>query len=691
MLDRLRAPRLTALFVLVLGCGKAGETSGPTTGKGPTGLPSVPGTPDTSVKTALPPVPRLAAVSAVAVGDSVSLSVEPVAGARDYRVYVLPSDGDISATGDGLVTVRNAVYRCAGDRQSPRVSGDATPVRQSEAITTIVEETVEGYKRTLPEATLGYVYVTPGDGRVPVYALGDPNPKADNSCFHQRWSASRVKRYLTSEQERTKLLALRWRDDGIAFYVPAAGSEGSKPVYTTGTDTVLYFVDGPEAGERAGASSAFSVLAQEGPVDAVPLMRVFYQNGCGNSHDELAAGLPRFERARFQGDALPMFDLHWSGITGDTTLVVEALDQGCPYPGMLASVSREAANEEGIDYPAFLTLEDARAASATGEVFINGQHDAKNKPRPIARSFVKVSPGPKPAMDWFAGFGPEESLPDFNTGAWDEPCESPANPQCLREYRQKSEFADITFGSTTPNRSSLGPVLGQLWVTYADVGADVGGKFRLTPNVRGQMSATSYLHVTMEVDDFSTARRYPQIIVSDAAPPVQWRLPGSNTIILQTFPDEGTANWPFVHQLQICDHRAWEVNDQCPSAGLYRLMENDTVVGLAPIPEVAEHTGVDRSTRLDAFLSTKRAYLFVDDLPYGCLDLPAKGVPSGQVTVTFGDVIYHSGVDEVFAFHRAHQQVVARRHFDNLGFKSGVTAPTWDDGRFPCFPPSAIK
>jgi hypothetical protein len=58
--------------------------------------------------------------------------------------------------------------------------------------------------------------------------------------------------------------------------------------------------------------------------------------------------------------------------------------------------------------------------------------------------------------------------------------------------------------------------------------------------------------------------------------------------------------------------------------------------------------------------------------------------------VTFGDVIYHSGADSVFAFHRAHQQQFAKRHFDNLGFKSGVEAPMWDEGRFPCFPPSSI-
>lgn len=699
MLKRIGKRHLITFVVLAAGCGKAGGKPGSSPGNpspeggGSTGLPSVPGQPDTSVKTALPAVPSLLAVKAAAVGDSVNLSVEPVAGAKDYRVYVLPADSDVSSTSDGHVTVKNATYRCAGNRQSPRVSTDATPLQQSEAINTVVEETVEGYKRTLPEATLGYVFVTPGDGRVPVYALGDPGPTADNNCFFQRWSASRVKKYVTSEADRTKLLGQRWRDDGVAFYALADGAPGIKPIYTSTADdsSVLIFADGAEATQRGNGTPIFNVLADAGPDDAVPLMRVFYKNGCGNSHDELAPGEPRFERARTQGDTLPLFDLHWSGITAETTLVVEALDQGCPYAGTLATLSRPAANEDAIDYPKFLTLDDARAASPTGEVFINGENDATNKPRPIARSFVKVSPGPKPVMDWFAGFGADENVPDFNGGAWDVPCENPANPNCLREYRQKNALADIAFASVTPNRTTIGVELGELWVTYADVGADVGAKFRLTPNVTGQMSATSYLHVTMEVDDFSSTRRYPQFIVSDATPPVQWKLPNSNTIIVQTFPDEGSPNWPVVQQVQICDHRAWDVNNQCPSAGLYRMKENDKVVGLLPNPEVAEHTGVDRSTRLDGFLSTQHVYLFVDDLPYGCLDLPAGGVPTGPVTVTFGDVLYHSFADAVFSFHEKYQKEIARRHFDNLGFKSGVPAPQWDANRFPCSPASSIK
>jgi hypothetical protein len=673
------------------GSGTGGSRGG-SGGTGPTGLPTVPGDPDTSVTTTLPPLPRLPAVRATATGDAVKISVEPVDGAVDYRVYVLPADADVMPRSDGHLTVRNAIYRCAGTRESPTLVQDNMELNQSESVKTLVEAEVDGYRRTLADATLGHVYVTPGEGRVPVYAMGRPDGDADNSCFHQRWNETRAKEYVVSETDRRAKLAARWRDDGIVFYVPASGTAGSKPVYGAGMNPRLYWVDGPEASSRNGGEVAFNVLAEAALPDTVPLMRVHYSIGCSyGSHDELVAGKPRFERARFQGDEQSLFDLHYSGIKPDTTLVVEALADGCPFKGVIAPMTLPASTDDGVDYPAYSTVADAQAAAATGEVFINGHYDAMNDPRPIARSFVKISPGPKPDMDWFAGFGPDETIPDFNSLNFNAPCENPLNPGCVQEERAITEWGDIHFTGNTFNRNGLAPMMGELWVTFADWMADVGGKVRITPNARGTMSSSSFLHVTMQVDAYTTARRYPQIIISDGEVPVQSNLTTSNSIIVQTFADAYTPNWPYAFQLEVCDHRNWEVNDQCPATDLYRITSADgTVTGLGAGPEVGERTGADRSTSMDVFLSTQRAYLFLDNEPYGCVDLPDSGVPSGQVTVTFGDVIYHSGVDSVFAFHKNHQQQFAKRHFDNLGFKSGVGAPMWDEGRFPCFPASSI-
>jgi hypothetical protein len=142
-----------------------------------------------------------------------------------------------------------------------------------------------------------------------------------------------------------------------------------------------------------------------------------------------------------------------------------------------------------------------------------------------------------------------------------------------------------------------------------------------------------------------------------------------------------------VYQVEVCDHKFWDVNQQCPSFDMYHIVDpNDSTknIGLFPNDEVAEHTGMDRATRMDVYTSTKRIYTFLDDKPFGCADLPSAGVPSGPVTVAFGNVLYHSGVDKLFTYTKTYMQTETRNHFDNMGFKNGVAAPDWDENRFPC-------
>jgi hypothetical protein len=251
-------------------------------------------------------------------------------------------------------------------------------------------------------------------------------------------------------------------------------------------------------------------------------------------------------------------------------------------------------------------------------------------------------------------------------------------------------FIDV---ESDPKSSSplfaYGPVMGELWVSYADVGADTNGKYRLTAKQKANMDPSTFLHVTMEVDGYSTARRYPQILISDQDAPVQYNLPQGHTIIVQPR-GEGSQwyYWPVDLNLQICNMRTWDVNEQCPQYDLYHITKDGgTVVRLAPNDEVGEHASADHRILFDVFTSTRRTYLFLDGQPYACADLPSVGVPNGPVTVTWGDALYHSAVDLTLAFHTDHMQIEQRRHFDNLGFSSGLPAPSWDDVRFPCAAP----
>src|SRR5262249_9008459 len=143
---------------------------------------------DGGVATMLPTLPTLQGVAATVRGDGVSIRFQPVDGAKDYRVYVLPANGDVSTAADGHTVVHNATYRCAGDRVAPVVHADAEQDQQSEESHTIVVGQVFGFARTMNDATLGYVFTEPGDGRMPVYAMGDPSDGSDTLYYFQRWN-----------------------------------------------------------------------------------------------------------------------------------------------------------------------------------------------------------------------------------------------------------------------------------------------------------------------------------------------------------------------------------------------------------------------------------------------------------------------------------------------------------------------
>lgn len=631
----------------------------------------------------LPPLPLLQLREVDVHHDTARIALEPVAGARDYRVYELPAAEAVLALEGGEMHVTDAVYRCAGDREAPPLVQDDEAA--ADWVRGRVASSVYGYERSEAEAVLGYVFPSGGEGLSPVYALGDPAPGSDNGCFHQRYAATRVKRYTASATERQALVAAGWRDDGVAFWVPS-DEGGDVAVYEqrSGNDAVLYVPDesaelaargGPtDAAPLEGWTRSFAVSSSP-DAGAVPLMRVHYQNGCGRDHDELLAGEARFERARRQGNQ-PVWELFWPGLEESTVLVVEALDEGCPFQGHYSARSVPAAGNA----QAFVSLEDIAAADPHGEVFINGQHDPAAFPRPVARAFVEVAPGPAPAMDFFDGFAAGDADLVFEQVSRETHSYAHVGLEAPRYF---AKFYTLEPGPED-DLWALGSVRGELLVSFADWASDTNGKFRLTPKQSATLADEAFLHASVEVDLVSTHRRYPQILISDQPHPVQENLTSGSTLIVQSF-----GRWATELQVQVCDHRGWDVNNQCPFAPF--VPDGFSQQPWPPSPVVGEHAGVARRARLDVYASTARAYVLLDGKPYGCVDLPAGVMQAGTASVSLGDVLYHSAVDEPvvqpdggYTFHREHQLTETRRHFDNFGFASGVEAPPWNEAVLPC-------
>jgi hypothetical protein len=745
--------------------------------------------------TAVPPslgLPAINHVHATINGNSARITFDPVAGAVDYRVYVAPQTSAIHTTSSGgLDYIDNQMYRCAGQRAAnpvnidgnagPPANGDTQTVPDWVAVITHVDkQQVWYYTRSLAEATMGYAFADPVEGTVPVYAVGEPSSWADNYGYGIREPQTRAKLYVT---DNTKYLEQGWRDDGVAFYAPSASStacgNGATPVpvsemdiadsgdYSTlatpGNSHLYYLKSGPEAtfraktpstaGKAGPAETTFYLCPSQAP-SSEPLMRVFYEiesaegiYGAGSGHDELALGTERFSRARCQGSTFGAcagtnqsnWEVHWSGITGPTQLVVEALDAGCPFQGLLGPQHVDATLVDGDDNggntslmndPIF-TLSELQAAAPHGEVFVNGQFDGSPRPHPIARTAIQVSPATRPTMDVASDFGnTAETFTESLDSTGQPACgltqqliaeANAVDPSCDDAHIMTSQnYESMLFDIQGP-RFTMGSILGELWTDYT------GGKMRITPKSgSATMSDTAYLHAAMEVSSFSTGRRYPQIMVSTQDMVTsQWlldRSPDGNGTQLSggegTAPDSNPNIQPVlvlnpidagvgrhILEVELCNQRPWEVNDHCP---WFLLEEQDpTASGIGSWtsrPDLFDRFQDDRSVRYDIFVSTQKVYVYLDTLPYGCVDLThrtskdlagntinptPKPPPAGPVFLAFGDVNYHEGAEAGYfqaysSFHLNHELYETTRNFDYIGYSSNVGAPPWNENVQPC-------
>jgi len=674
----------------------------------------------------VPELPVIQNVKVLTRGDTVTLDFEPVAGAVDYRIYPEPAPGDWLIGAAGEVGVKNGIYRCAGDRVFQDRAADTANL--FDCSISGCANTQHNYTRTEADSHLGYVFLTPAADRVPVYRLADPNGGGgfrNSDWVVPLYSEANSAEYVTDTATRDMLLGAGWRDDGIAFYTlkdPAAA--GMKTIYRIkyapgvdwqGDNVVFFFSDGPEhdaraaqpAKEIADMGPRFQVLAAAAP-GSVELRRVQYPG----SFDVLAAGDARFQQVLHQG-ARPIASLTWPGVKKTTRFIIEALDAGCPFPnGYIAAMHHDADVDRTSGQPfnaPSLTLDEARLSS--GEVFVNGQHDPANRPKPIARAYVDVTPDAPPAMDFLATFDDGAAWAPFTK--WQD------NNAFI--YRN-ADWAIDTSGCT--ENFTFGPLLGQFVLGFADGGSSCN--VSITPRkVPTKIAADTFLHVRMMSDIPSTGRRYPQILVTnvplqDDPPPMAGNI--DNVPVharLGNFPYQvagpdmklGTADdvpaeggqsivvQPFggyqETQIEYCDTRGWGVSQQCNRANVYGFHAGDYMQTWKqpwlPVPVQGDVAGYDRPVQWDVYTSTSRVYVFMDGKPSACAVLPAGRMPAGPVTVAYRAVIYHCGIDETVTpadtghtYEHDHSLCHSDRHMDDFGIDLAAPAPAWDETKLPC-------
>ncbi len=640
-----------------------------------------------------PALPPIDDVQVTIRGSTAIVEFAGVPDAVDYRIFAMPARGAVGRDAEGRQTVRDAIYRCAGRR---------TVADRADQYGALFEESLLGpdgiYTRSELESLLGYVYLTPGPGRVAVYRVADPNGNggyANADWIPPLYEEANSAEYVIDLDARADLLRRGFRDDGIAFYAPEDGDLGVyrveyAPGASDGARVSFFFTDGPEHAARSSGDQSrvldfgerFRVLSSAAR-GSVPLQRVTYHSG--SVFDVLAAGPAAYRRALHQGG--PVTALTWSGLRERGVLVIEALDAGCPFPG--AYVGAFDAEAKSADGSPTRTLEALRS-SETGEVFVNGQHDPDSRPAPIARAFVEVAPQDRPAMAFEADFDDGGDFAELTT-------ESDTNATVLRNARWSIE------GNYCGQSFTFGSVLGQLFLGLPQC------RLHLVPReVSPRLERASFLHVRMATDLPSTGRRYPQILITTArsaetadsaaqltlysklGPTAASEMPGSeSSIVVQTF---FSYTEP---QIQLCERRGWGPTAFCPRANLYGYDAGEPVDRWTgepwrPVPVLTDRVGFDRPVQLDVYASTERVYLFVDDQPTGCALLPAGAMPAGDVTVAFGAIVDEPEKDEVIlgepgrAYELERSPLHGDRRWDDLGIDVGVGEPTWDEAVLPC-------
>lgn len=688
-----RALLLLACGGLGFGCSESYVIARTLEQPGPACLPS------TNASPSCEPLPQLDDIRIETRGDTAIVQFAPVLAARDYRIYPMPDPSAVQTDDNGRQVVRNAIYRCAGKR---------TVADREDEYGAVYEESlvadVHGYARSESEAKLGYVFRKPGVDRLPVYRMADPSGPGgyhNASWIPPLYSEANSAEYVASPATRSELLKRGFRDDGIAFYIPKNGDltiyrAAYQPDAHQGNRVSLFFSDGPEHTSRSAANQSqlldlgerFRVLSKPQP-DSVPLYRVTYFTG--STFDVLAAGEAAYQHVLHQGG--PVRSLTWSGLTRKTTLVIEALDAGCPFPNayVAAFPARASDTDTGAEaqYPSN-TLDALRSAD-TGEVFINGQHNPQNRPQPIARTFVEVSPRPAETMSFSTSFSDTTELANMTVH------------QDLTATVYRNERWSIETGHCGSN-FTYGSVLGQLFLGAPEC------QVSLVPrNFQPRIEANRFLHVRMATDLASTARRYPQLLITTArsveakdvstasdlpihnrlGPLYPSELPGADSsLIVQTHYTYHEA------QIQFCGHRGWGVSAFCPRANIYGYDAGDPDAQpdqrWLPVPVIGDLVGFDRPVQLDVYASTERVYLFMDGRPVGCALLPAGEMAAGDVTVAFRNIISEPTKDELIlsepgrSFEREFSQAHSDRHMDDLGIDVGVKAPAWDESLLPC-------
>ena len=117
------------------------------------------------------------------------------------------------------------------------------------------------------------------------------------------------------------------------------------------------------------------------------------------------------------------------------------------------------------------------------------------------------------------------------------------------------------------------------------------------------------------------------MIISDQPAPVQEGLsnPDNNTLLIQPITGPSMrVEAQAIHDACQQDPMGRQQSIAFPYVLPSGNADNQNNAPLTPAEPAFEHSGADRLTRFDAFVSSKRVYLFMDGGPAGCMQISCE-------------------------------------------------------------------
>lgn len=227
--------------------------------------------------------------------------------------------------------------------------------------------------------------------------------------------------------------------------------------------------------------------------------------------------------------------------------VVEAIDQLCPFPGLLGKTdaSIKVSSPDAIQYHPELVVPIPIVSEATiraryGSMIVNGQGPASQpgqpadpiNPKVLKRWTVKVGPldaaaaAKRRTSTFFEDFSKDEPFqwvtppPDvFQNG--DGTFHEPENYGYSYAVYQNSRFVAYATNTELIKGNYLFYDRGQLQTNLPDSSQDVMGTVMAMPKTLAHFTDEGYLHVTFESSTNSTSRRYWWLSLCGADTPGQ--------------------------------------------------------------------------------------------------------------------------------------------------------------------------